>query len=375
MDVDVLVVGGGLSGCLVALMLAREGRAVLVLEKDALSGKASGANAGSIHLQVPYAEFVSLGEDWARGFASVIPMLQDSVALWHALATELPTDIELSVKGGIIVARTETQMARIARKVAIERSAGLAVELLDARSLAAAAPYVSEAMIGGAICPAEGKANPLRTGPAIAAAARAAGARLSEGCALLALERDGAAWRASTTAGPVRAGAVVNAAGADAARVAALAGLDIAIEGFPIQATVTEPVAPLVPHLLYSAAGKLTLKQMGNGALVVGGGWPSRRRADGGLAVAAGSWSANMAAAAEAVPAVARARAVRSWPAIVNGTADWKPLVGAAPGVPDFYLALFPWMGFTGAPITARIVTELVLGRTAPVPDGLLVGA
>ena len=44
----------------------------------------------------------------------------------------------------------------------------------------------------------------------------------------------------------------------------------------------------------------------------------------------------------------------RTWPAIVNGTDDWLPILGEAPGVPGFFHAIFPWMGFTGGPITAH---------------------
>jgi sarcosine oxidase, subunit beta len=42
-------------------------------------------------------------------------------------------------------------------------------------------------------------------------------------------------------------------------------GVSLDIGGFPLQVTVTEPVAPLIPHLVYSAAGKLSLKQVANG--------------------------------------------------------------------------------------------------------------
>jgi glycine/D-amino acid oxidase-like deaminating enzyme len=52
---------------------------------------------------------------------------------------------------------------------------------------------------------------------------------------------------------------------------------------------------------------------------------------------------------------------------MVNGTADWRPLLGEAPGHPGFFLQLFPWMGFTAGPIAARVVADLVLGRKPPV--------
>ena len=75
------------------------------------------------------------------------------------------------------------------------------------------------------------------------------------------------------------------------------------------------------------------------------------------------SLAANLRVAQRVVPAVGGVRLLRTWPAIVNGTADWKPIMGEVPGVPGFYLAMFPWMGFTAGPIAAKLTAQLLLGR------------
>jgi glycine/D-amino acid oxidase-like deaminating enzyme len=218
-------------------------------------------------------------------------------------------------------------------------------------------------MIGGAWCAQEGKANPLKATPAFARAARRLGATLLPMTEVLGLEAEPGGWLATTSAGPIRAGRVVDAAGADAGRIAAMVGVSLPIDGYPLQVAVTEPIAPLVPHLLYSAAGKLTLKQMRNGTCLIGGGWPSRLRSDGRLATDPRSLAANMGTALAVVPALAGARIARTWPAIVNGTPDWNPIIREVPGRKDFFVSLFPWMGFTAGPITARMTSDLVLGR------------
>jgi glycine/D-amino acid oxidase-like deaminating enzyme len=140
-------------------------------------------------------------------------------------------------------------------------------------------------------------------------------------------------------------------------------GVNIEIDGFPLQVTVTEPVAPLIPHLVYSAAGKLSLKQAANGGCIIGGGWPAARRADGTLATDPTSLTGNMGVAADVVPKLGQIRAVRSWTAWVNGTPDWRPILGEVPGQSGFFLALFPWVGFSAAPMTAQVTADLVLGR------------
>jgi sarcosine oxidase subunit beta len=360
---DVLVVGGGIVGCAIAWMLAREGVDVTLIERRGIGTGASGANAGSLHAQIPHEPFREKGEGWARDFAPALRLLGASIAMWRDWPEALATDLECSVTGGLLVAETEAQMAEIARKAAIERAAGVEVELLDAEAIRRLAPYVSTRVIGGLFCPAEGKANPLLTTPALARAATAAGARLVVPAELRHLARDAGGFRAETTEGTFAARRVVNAAGAEAARVSAMLGLDLPIEAHAIQVNVTERTAPVIRHLVYHALERLSLKQARSGGVLIGGGWPSRIFPDGSLSPDPRSMAANIAVAIAAVPAIAGLRLVRTWPAIVNGTDDWLPILGEAPGIPGFFHAIFPWMGFTGGPVTARITADLLLGR------------
>ena len=171
-------------------------------------------------------------------------------------------------------------------------------------------------------------------------------------------------FQAKIDAGTIEARRVVNCAGAEAGDIARLVGIDLPIEKHPIQVSVTEPVEPLVGHLLYFAGERLTLKQTRLGALLIGGGWPSRIDAASGRPVVdLASLRDNLAVAQRVVPRIAGVQLLRTWPAIVNGTADWKPIIGEAPRVPGFYLAMFPWLGFTAGPLVARLVADLVLGR------------
>lgn len=364
---DAIVIGGGLAGCATAYYLAGDGVAVTLLEQSDLNTLASGSNAGSLHAQIPHDPFATRGPAWAEAFAPTVGLLARSIEMWRALPAELGLDLEVSLKGGLLIAATDAEMRSIERKAAVERAQGLTIDILDAPALRTLAPYLSERAIGGAFCPDEGKANPLATTPALAAAARARGATIRTNCRVRAIERDGAGFRVETDAGSFRARRVIDAAGAAAGEVAAMVGVDLAVEGFPIQVTVTEQVGPLVPHLVYSAGEKLTLKQTRVGSLLIGGGWPARAGRDGRPTVDPDSLVRNLAVAIAAVPRLAEVRVVRTWAAIVNGTDDWKPILGEIPKVPGFFVNFFPWMGFTAGPIAARIVASQVQGRKPPV--------
>ena len=364
---DIVIIGGGIVGLMTARYLALEGADVMLLEAGDLGAAASGANAGSIHLQIPYPEFADHGEEWARAYRPCLRFLGQSLALWAALPEEIGADLGVRLTGGIVVARTESQMDLIRAKAGVEAEAGVRTEILGRDDLLKRAPYLSTEVVGGGYCRREGKADPLRVTPVLACAAARAGVRISTHTRVSDIAVAKGGHVVVTSSGEVRAGRIVNAAGAAAGRIGAMIGTALDIRGFPLQVTVTEPVAPMIPHLVYSAAGKLSLKQVANGGCVIGGGWPARERADGVLVTDPRSLAGNMGVAADIVPALARARALRSWTAWVNGTPDWRPILGEDPNLPEVIHALFPWVGFSAAPMTARVAADLALGRPSPV--------
>ncbi len=359
-----MVIGGGLAGCATAYYLAREGVGVTLTERSDLNMQASGANAGGFHAQIPHLTFMEEGDAWARNFAPVVEMLLAGIRLWGTLEKELDSDLEYYIGGGILIADQEVQMRDIARRMEIEHSVGLEIHALTRNELRSLAPYVSENMVGGCFCPAEGKANPLLATRAFARRAVEKGAVILRNTEVTGLESNGQGFTVRTSAGDIEAARVVNCAGAEAGRIARMLNMDVAIQGFPIQVSVTAPAEPFIKHLVYAAGHRLTLKQAANGTLLIGGGWPAKISNITGQPVAGlDSLLGNLRLAKYVVPAVGEAQLMRSWAAIVNGTADWKPIIGEAPKHKGFFFNLFPWTGFTAGPISALVTSELVLGR------------
>lgn len=260
-----------------------------------------------------------------------------------------------------MVAGSDVDMRALEAKAAIEHRAGLPVDLLGSDALAEKAPFVALGMAGAAYCASEGKADPLKATPALASAAEKAGAQFRTGFSVKRIDADDAGFTLSGGAGEVRAHRVVNAAGAGAAQVAALVGLDLPLEGHAIQVSVTEKHAPLVPFLVYFTGEKLTLKQAHEGGFLIGGGWPANPGPR--PSVNPVNLARNLTIARKVVPALSSVKLLRSWTGTVNGTADWRPLLGEAPGVPGFYLNCFPWMGFTAAPAVSEAIAALALNE------------
>lgn len=364
---DVLVIGGGITGCSAAWHLAGFGADVLLLEGFDLNTRASGRNAGSLHGQIQIDQFVERGEQWARRFLPALKFLVDSQEMWRSLGAELGADLEVSLNGGLLIAETSEQMRDIERKVAVERSAGVESQLLGPADLQRTAPYISDSMAGAQLCLREGKANPMAAAPALARAAAERGAAIRINTPVTGLDWEKGSFTAFTPSGKASAGRVVLAAGNGVNRFSHLWGRPLPIFDEPAQASATEPLAPLVHHLVYYAGGRLTFKQAKAGNLLIGGGWEADvDPCSGRPKVNPRSLAANMRTALEAAPMLAGVRLIRTWAGIGLGTPDLIPIV-AAPGPPGLVLGVYPHLGLTAGPLLGKVLARLALG----LPSGI----
>ena len=359
---DVVIIGGGITGCATAYHLAREGADVLLLDAHDLNTEGSGRNAGSLHGQIQHPSFRQFGPQWARDFIPALRILEDSLAIWDSLSDELGVDLEVSRKGGLLIGETEEQLEQIAQKVAIENEAGFPSRMLDRRELQDIAPWVAPDMAGAALMPSEGKANPLRAAPAFARAARRHGARFMLGTRVERVDRCDQGYRVVTAGATVASRSLVLAAGDGLPAVSRGLEIELPVISEPVQVSVTEPVAPLIKHLVYYAGDKLTLKQAASGSLLIGGGWPARQDAQGRWVVDPQSLRSNHRVAWRVAPVIGAAQIIRSWAGIGDATPDLLPLLGGVPGLPDLVIGMYPHMGFTAGPLMGRILADLVIG-------------
>jgi glycine/D-amino acid oxidase-like deaminating enzyme len=364
---DVIVIGGGIAGCSTAWYLARDGVDVLLLEQTDLCDGASGANSGNLHVQIQAEPFAEFGAGWARRFAPAIPFYLASMALWDEAAATFEQDLAIRRVGGVMVAMNEPELAMLAEKASIETAAGAPVEMLSREDLQQHAPCISADAVGGLYCPAEGMADPLQATTAYAAAAKEAGATLLRGARVTAIEQTSRGFDVYTDSGTRSARRIVNAAGTEVDRVAAMVGANVDSTAFPIQVGVTEPMAPTVGHLVYSCGEPLTVKQTHKDTVIIGGGWPASVGRAGNAQVDPASLGGNVNVAVRTIPALADARIVRAWAGWVNGNDSWLPVLGELPGVGGFFINYVPWMGFSGSPAAARIVASLVQDQVPPV--------
>lgn len=363
-DCDVAIVGGGITGCATAYYLSLAGVRVTLLERHDLNTEASGRNAGSLHGQLQFEPYRVRGEQWARDFLPALRFLTDSLAVWRTVGEELDADLEVSTKGGLLVAETDEQAEQVAQKVALEAAHGFPAELVTGTALRELAPYLSPGMVAAEYCASEGKSNPLLAAPAFARAAQRLGARVLPRTTALAVQPDRDGFAVEHADGTVHCAKLVLASGANLPKLAAGFGLHLPITDEPVQVHATESVAPVIPHLVYYAGGRLTLKQARTGTLLIGGGWPAAVDAvTGHPTVSADSMRRNLRVAAHVAPWLGSVQVIRAWAGVGNATPDLMPLIGEIPGAPGAFVGMFPHMGLSAGPLMGQVLAALVDGH------------
>jgi D-arginine dehydrogenase len=204
---DVVVVGAGIAGAGLAAALAGR-RRVVVLEREAQAGSQATGRSAAVFVPAygdgPLRALTALGAE---------ALLRPDPALWEQPLLRRRGLLRLAAEEG--VEDYEAQLAgaedveAISLGAARERFPLLRPERFARASFEADVFDIEvEALLQGCL-----------------RAARRGGAELRLGCALRGLAREGSAWRIETGEGSLSAPVVVDAAGAWAEAVAALAGL------------------------------------------------------------------------------------------------------------------------------------------------------
>nr|WP_244459931.1 FAD-dependent oxidoreductase [Roseomonas fluvialis] len=360
-ETDVAIIGGGVVGLCLSLDLARAGIATVVLDAGMPGAGASGANAGSLHVQLQ-SHLARLPEAGRHRAAAILPLSLAGVERWSALAAEFD-GFELRRKGGLMLAASAAEAVLLRGKASLEQSWGLEVELLEGDTINRRFPFVAPGIEVASFCPAEGMVDPLAANRVLLNAALTSGVRVAPHRAVTAVEKTASGWRLITSRGAVRCCRMVLAAGPSAGRFARdKLALDLPLSATALHMNVTEPAPPLIAPLIEHAGRHLTMKQLRAGNVVIGGGWPGEAADDGTLHSPRASIEGNLWVAQSLVPALAGLRVIRTWTALTTVCEDDLPLLGELPGLPGAF-ACVTHTGYTLGPICARLVAERICGR------------
>ena len=370
---DVVVVGGGVSGCSAAWHLARAGVRVRLLEAREIAAGASGRNggfllAGLARRPVALAELVG-----SSRAAELFAITAEGRERRFEVAETIGAGAFAARTGSLRLAVDAGELAELhAEAELLEAMGDVRVQRLDAHELP---ERLVGHFVGGLRFPDDGRSVPAGWVRALAAAAEREGAIVHEHSPAAAIEDDDVQVTVRTAAGHV-----VRAEHVVVATEAWLPALlpELAGRVLPYRSQVLAAAAPrddagevvrVLPHVTWSRRGWDYAQQAADGTLVVGGEqleelerlrhWTEDVEPDDQAWIE--SWI-------ERVVGI-RPTVVARWAGVLGQTSDDFPILGALPGRPRV-VSCGGWggagnvLGFVGG----SMVADLVRGGTDRIP-------
>lgn len=405
----VAVIGGGMVGVCVACWLQRDGHSVFLVEPGNPGEGASFGNAGCFNgssvtptampgvlrrvphwlmdplgplslrwsylpAVMPYlVRFVSAATvDKVRAQAAALrPLLAPTVTLVRELARDAGAEELVHQRGHLYVYRSTEALAKDGFAWALRRANGVAVDEFDADELRQLEPALSRDYVRGLLVRENGHTdNPLALVTRLVERFRAQGGEIVRGRAL-GFRLDGRRLVAvRSDAGDLAADAAIVCAGAHSKPLAAALGDKVPLEterGYHLMIRDAESM-PRIPTA--DADGKFVATPMQLGLRFAGtvelaglAAPPDWRRAR--LLLAQGR---------RMLPGLAAEHAeerLSVWMGHRPALPDSLPVLGASRASPDVIYAFgHGHVGMTAAPMTGRIVADLITGRPAPIDIG-----
>lgn len=350
---ECVVIGGGVIGVSCAFRLAEAGVDVLLLERGALGGGSTAKAAGGIRSSFTTRVNVELG---LRGLAA-----------YSAFSRDFGVEIDFRRDGYLYLLTDPADVSAIGHCAELQHEYGVRSHLLDPAEARDVLSLIEPAGIVAALwSPDDAKATPDAVVQGYARAARAHGAVLRTGVEVTGIERDGDTLTGVfTTAGFVRTGAVVCAAGAWSGRIGELAGLNLPVRPHRRQVVFTGPVPGLpesVP-LTIELPSAFYFHREGPGLAM------SFSEDDGfpgfGTAYEPGEWLPRLAElAGRRIPAVLDAGVRTAWAGLYETTPDRNQILGRSVLLSRFFYATgFSGHGFQMAPAAGELIRDLYLER------------
>jgi sarcosine oxidase subunit beta len=353
---SVAVVGAGVIGASVAYHLVRRGwHDVVVLDRAPRPGLGStGRATGGFRAQ--YATPINV---------RLSLLTREKLGTFRE---ETGVDPGYSPAGYLWLAGSEAELEALRAGQRVQHAEGLheATEV-SPREIAALNPALClDEVVGGVYCPTDGFVRPLALLDGYLAAAERLGVRIRWGVEVTGFSRkhDGAIEAIRTPSESIPVAAVVNAAGAWAGPLAALAGVALPVQPLRRQVAVTEPCDLLpadMPMTIFAGDGFHLRVREGRVLLL----WPTPG-ADGRpwATDVEDAWvEAVVAKAHRRVPVLRSAAIDRAacWAGLYEISPDKHAVLGAAPGCPNLFLANgSSGHGVMHAPALGQLLAEIM---------------
>jgi sarcosine oxidase subunit beta len=252
---------------------------------------------------------------------------------WETAAEELDHDISFDPRGLLNIAHSKAEANAAQRVAHANRLAGIDAEWLEADDLRELCPILNLAddvrypVVGATLQRRAGIARHDSVVFALARAANALGVDLLQGCEVIGVDvRGDRAVGVRTTRGDIAAEKVGLVGAGRTPLLAEMAGIEVPIECYPLQALVSDIVEPILGCVVISGALHVYVSQAHKGELVMGASRdPYHSYAQRG---SVHLLEQQLQAAVQLFPIMRRAHLLRTWAGVVDVTPDASPIIG-----------------------------------------------
>jgi len=351
---DIVIIGGGISGCSIAYNLAKKGvKNIVVLEKNYLASGATGRCGAGIRQQ------------WGTEMNCKISKL--SCEFFEKAQEELQykKDLEFKQGGYLILSSTEKEHDQFKKNIQLQNSLGINSKLLSLDDAKQIVPSLNtDGLISATFHQKDGHLNPFHATQAYADAAKRLGVQIYTFTEVTGIETvAGKVKGVHTNNGFISTNVVVNAAGGYSKQIGDMVGVDLPVYSERHQILVTEAVEQFLGPMLMSFSLNLYCQQVPHGGVIMGRG-DDNEPTD--LRITS-SWHflEEMAKTmTNVLPPLKDIRVIRQWAGLYNMTPDRQPIYGSVDEVEGFYLAIgYSGHGFMFAPATGLLMAENILGE------------
>ncbi len=358
---DVVVIGGGISGCSTAFQLAQRGLKVALLEKADIGAGPTGKSSAIIRQHYS-------NELTAR-------MALYSLRVFQNFKEQVGGECGFTRTGFVAVVAAK-DLAGLEANIALQRRVGIQTELLSPESLHEIMPGLETTdLVRAAYEPESGYADPYLTVNAFANAARRVGVKIFQETEVTGIRFGGGkVVGVDTPQEKFDAPLVLNCAGPWGAQVARMAGLEVPINACRVQVSLfarptgyesAHPVVADFIHATYfrSETGQLTLVGLidpGEADAIVN---PDhyKEQVDPEFVLDSGERLIRR------FPPMERSQSTGGYAALYDITPDWHPIIDEVPAGSGFFIcAGFSGHGFKLGPAVGLMAADLLTRQSPP---------
>jgi sarcosine oxidase subunit beta len=375
---DVVLIGGGIVASSIAYHLVAAGcKNVLVIERETAQGKGStGKSMGGVRAQ--FSTPVN------------IQMSLYSIPFYASFEERLGYPCDYRPQGYLFCATNEKHVAYLRANYEKQVALGLKnVRLVDGNEIRGQFPQLrADDIVGGSFCSTDGFVDPYSAMIGFMTWATDHGATLWKNTSVTGITRNiignvtddstkkAGSFEVATTRDTVSTPTVVNCAGAWAASIAQMVGIELPVEPLRRMLVPTEPFDQF-PHtapMIVDMSNGFPFRPESRGFLLA---WNDPEETPGYKTDFDASFIEKiLTRAADRVPVFENVAVnpQRAWAGLYEMTPDHHPILGESPAVPGFFFANgFSGHGVMHSPATGKILSDLILtGRTDLIDASLL---